>query len=588
MYESKIILFKFWKYLSSKRRNQVFITIFVSIAGGIFEIITINAALPFLSVLTAADNLSIYPITYFISQILNLPVDENIINPIIIFFCCSITISTFFKLLNIWLIHITGASIAIDLNVLALSHTIYQPYSFHINNSSSKVVTANTLYIDRTNTGIINSLLLISNFIVSIFIVASIFFINPYLALSSLIIISNIYFLIAKKLNKRVKINGKKMNIAGRAKVKYLQEVIGSIRSVLLESNQEIYIKEIRRVDSIFRFNEAQTNFIAEFPRFVIECLILLIIAFVCLLVLKNGNEYESKSFIVLLGTFTLAFQRLLPVVQRFYTGWINIRFVSSDTENIYKIIERKIRNNSITKITPLKFKESIKLESVDFLYEDSKNIISNLNLEILKGQRIGIIGKTGSGKSTLVDLLIGLLEPSNGKVYVDGKDINNRKYPLIKNKWMSSISHVPQEIFLTEGTIAENIAFGLKDNKFSMPRIVEAAKKAQIHEFINSKPNGYSTYIGERGIKLSGGQKQRIGIARALYKNAKILILDEATSAIDNETEIDLMKSINTLNRDMTIISIAHRHSTLKDFDRILVIENGHITADGTASEIL
>ena len=171
----------------------------------------------------------------------------------------------------------------------------------------------------------------------------------------------------------------------------------------------------------------------------------------------------------------------------------------------------------------------------------------------------------------------MGLLQPSMGKIIVDGKDIHDKDYPIRIKKWMNTISHVPQNVYLTDSTIAENIAFGIKTSYFKK-RIIEAAKKAQIHDFIDSTKYGYLTKVGERGIRFSGGQIQRIAIARALYRNSEILIFDEATSALDNNTEMELMKSINDLSNELTIISIAHRHSTLKDYDRVIQVDKGSI----------
>ena len=212
-------------------------------------------------------------------------------------------------------------------------------------------------------------------------------------------------------------------------------------------------------------------------------------------------------------------------------------------------------------------------------LIEDINDyVISDFNLEIFKGERLGIIGKTGSGKTTITDLMMGLLKPSVGRILVDNININDKDNPNRLIRWRLSISHVPQNIFLSDSTIAENIAFGVDKKNISMNAVIHASIKAQLHDFVESKPEGYNTIIGERGIKLSGGQRQRIGIARALYKKTEILVLDEATSALDNETEIDFINSLRNLNEELTIISIAHRKSTLQNCDRVIEIKKGKI----------
>tara|TARA_B100001057_G_scaffold444711_1_gene481882 strand:- start:480 stop:1385 length:906 start_codon:yes stop_codon:yes gene_type:complete len=295
---------------------------------------------------------------------------------------------------------------------------------------------------------------------------------------------------------------------------------------------------------------------------------------------MKNVNN--DSSIIISLGAFTLGMQKLLPAFQSIYTVNNDLKFYSNDLEQTIKFLEIKVDNKTSKKTNPLKFKESIKFDSIYFSYDREKYVISNLNLEILKGQKIGIIGKTGSGKTTISDLFMGLLKPTSGKIYVDGKDIYDQKYPSRIKNWRRSISHVPQDIFLSDTTIAENIAFGIDKNLISFKKLKECSKKAQIHEFIVSLKDAYLTEVGERGVRLSGGQLQRIAIARALYRNSKILVFDEATSALDKNTEIDLMKSINSLSNELTIISIAHNHSTLKNYDRIIKVEKGTIVEIG------
>ena len=221
-------------------------------------------------------------------------------------------------------------------------------------------------------------------------------------------------------------------------------------------------------------------------------------------------------------------------------------------------------------------FKESIKLSNINFAYENTK-ILENVNLKINKGDRVGIIGSTGSGKSTLLDIIMGLLQPNSGEVYIDGRNINNSLDKTFLNKWQSCLSHVPQNIFISDASFAENIAFGLSIDQIDINRVKECAKKAMIDNFIVNSGKNYYTNLGEGGVKLSGGQKQRIGIARALYRNSKVLILDEATSALDNQTEQDVMNTFKNLN-NVTILIVTHRPSTIKYCDKIIEIKKGTI----------
>ena len=200
------------------------------------------------------------------------------------------------------------------------------------------------------------------------------------------------------------------------------------------------------------------------------------------------------------------------------------------------------------------------------------------MSFSIKKGERIGIIGKTGSGKSTLIDLLIGLIYPSKGSIYIDDLKLNNKINFNNILRWRANIAHVPQSIYLTDNTIAENIAFGVPFNEIDQKLLIKSAKNAQIDSFVNTLPKGFNTLVGERGVRLSGGQRQRIAVARALYSKANLLVFDEATSALDSNTERAIINSINKLSKNLTVIMIAHRLSTVKNCDRIFEISNGKL----------
>ena len=234
------------------------------------------------------------------------------------------------------------------------------------------------------------------------------------------------------------------------------------------------------------------------------------------------------------------------------------------------------------------RFRKSIYLERLILGMIQTSLVLRGLNLNIHRGERIGLIGGTGSGKSTTVDLLMGLLEPTSGKLLVDGINVHDSNDPNLLLSWRASITHVPQNVYLIDATIAENIAFGVRCNDINFSRVTESAKKAQSSDFIEDLPLGYNTVVGENGIRLSGGQRQRIALARAFYKQSKVIILDEATSALDTETEKAVMASVDTLSKELTIVIIAHRISTLRGYDRIIKLVDGSIVADGPPHLIL
>ncbi len=584
--KTRFLILNIWKYLSKKRQKTILYSLILMILSGFAELITISSVIPFLTVLINPNKLLNHPISIYLSKILNVSERESLFLPIIIFFAICIIISTILRIYNLHLNFKISALIGSDLSVKAFSNNLYQPYEFHLNNNSSKFITSATIYINSTVTAISNFLQLISNLILSTAISIGVFLINGKLAIYSLIIFTLIYIGIGKTLNKEVITNSKSIALSEQSLIKSIQESLGSIRDVLLDNNQELYVNIHKKFERKKRSLLARNQYIGEFPRYAIEGLALLLIAIISFFSVKDIDK--SSSIIILLGGFVLGVQKLLPSIQRIYLSWCLLNSYSADITYTLNLIQLDTNKKSTARILPIKLKDSIKFDNVSFSYDKKKkSVIKNFNLEIYKGQKIGIIGKTGGGKSTFSDLFMGLIKPTKGEIFIDGKNIYDKNFPDRINNWRISIAHVPQNIYLADCSIAENIAFGIKKDLISIKEIKEAAKKAQLHEFIQSTNDEYNTIIGERGVKLSGGQRQRLGIARALYKNKDILVFDEATSALDNRTEIKLIDTIDKLSSDLTIIAIAHRYSTLKNFDRIIEIENGSIVYDGRPKEI-
>lgn len=295
-------------------------------------------------------------------------------------------------------------------------------------------------------------------------------------------------------------------------------------------------------------------------------------IIFIAVLAYKfSSSDGSEKSILPSLGVLALAAQKLLPIMQQIFVSWTSLQSGKAGLNDILLLLNQQMPKNNI-RSKDIFFRKSITLKDISFRYsKDDQWILHNVNLEIKKGQIVGVIGKTGGGKSTLIDILMGLLEPSKGSIFIDGIALNQSNY----RSWKAHISHVPQFIFLADSSIKENIAFGVPAEEIDDNLINYAAEKAQLLDFINTLPKGYDTIIGERGIRLSGGQRQRIGIARAFYKKSEIIILDEATSSLDNETESSVMAGIEEIQGDITVIVIAHRLSTLKSCSKVFEIKN-------------
>ncbi len=289
---------------------------------------------------------------------------------------------------------------------------------------------------------------------------------------------------------------------------------------------------------------------------------------------------------IPILGAFALGAQRLLPVLQQAYAAWSGIRGGQASLQDTLDLLDQPLPDHANQpSATALTFMHSISLKQISFRYnQQTPFVLNNLNLTIGKGSRIGFIGTTGSGKSTLLDIVMGLLYPSDGSLEVDGTSVT----PSNNRAWQVHIAHVPQTVFLSDASIEENIAFGVPKDRIDLCRVRQAAEQAQLAGSIETWPEKYQTFVGERGIRLSGGQRQRIGIARALYKQADVIIFDEATSALDNETEQAVMQAIENLSQDLTLLIIAHRVTTLKGCTQIVELSDGGIKRIGSYQDII
>jgi len=356
--------------------------------------------------------------------------------------------------------------------------------------------------------------------------------------------------------------------------IKTLQEGLGGIRDVLIDGTQQFFCQQYRSADLPLRRASGNNAFIGQSPRYIMESIGIILISGIAYTM--QMQEGEIKSTIPILGALALGAQRLLPVLQQAYSSYTLIKGSESSFNDILDLLNQPLPNHAIqAQLTPISFSKEISLKNLSFRYAPNTPwVLKDINLTITKGSRIGFMGVTGSGKSTLLDIIMSLLTPTKGGVIIDSQPINVENHIT----WQSHIAHVPQTIYLSDGTIKENIAFGIPKEEINYDRIKEVARQAKIDQLIKGWPDGYDTVVGERGVRLSGGQRQRIGIARALYKRADVLIFDEATSALDSKTEQSVMKAIEGLEKELTILIIAHRLTTLKGCDQIVEITQGGI----------
>jgi ABC-type multidrug transport system fused ATPase/permease subunit len=577
------LLRRIWDFLSRRRRLQLAVLLLVMLASGLAELVSLGAVLPFLAVLSNPQQLWQQPLIQGLVLRVGYSQPQQLVLPATAAFALAAVMAAVIRLLNLWLNGRLAAAVGSDLSCEAYRRTLCQPYQVHVQRNSSTLITAITDHIGATVQALNAVLQIVSAFVVTIGLLLGLLLIDWLVALSTAGLFGMAYALVVAMSRRQLHQNSVRIAAAANQRVKALQEGLGAIRDVLLDDSQATYLEVYRRADRPQRQLESMNMFISTFPRYALEALGLVAIALLgLLLVMQRGS---GPAVIPLLGALALGAQRLLPALQQIYSGWASIKSWSACLAAVIELLEQALPQQHAV-AEPLALQKSLRLQGVRFRYApELPEVLHGLDLEIRRGERIGLIGSTGSGKSTLVDLLMGLLVPSCGRLLVDGQDLHDPAHAERLAGWRAAVSHVPQSIYLADSSIAENIAFGVPLHAIDLDRVKQAAEQAQISGFIESSPEGYCSFVGERGIRLSGGQRQRIGIARALYKRANILVLDEATAALDNATEQAVMDAVACLSLELTIVMIAHRLSTVAGCDHVIRLDNGRIAAQGPPS---
>ncbi len=531
----------------------------------LFEMITLAAIVPLLALLTDKSLLDNIPIVKYLlesfSQILSLP----ILHVLIISFLFLVILAVFLRVFLLYLNSNLTVKIGNWLSMKVFSIYINQNYLFHTNSNTSETISTIRDKVEIVVFAIILPIFtLITNLVLALMIILMIFVISWKISLVLILVLTPTYIVIMKIYKNKLLKNSLAINSNQTNTVKIIQETLGEIRELIMNNNQSFYINKFYKPDYTLRKSLASNLLIAGIPRILVEGVGIILISLIAFYL--STTEQGLIFYIPVLGALAVGAQRILPSIQQAYAAWVTIIGNRSSLDAIIQTLnlERKIVDKNTKK---MKFNKQINFENVSFQYNDKNEVIRNLNFEIKKGEIFGLVGKTGEGKSTTIDLICGLIYPKKGEVKVDGKKIN------FKNavNWQKNISLVPQQIYLSDLSLIENICPGIQLKDINYKKINEVLKLCDLDIFVNKLSEGLFTNIGERGIRLSGGQRQRIGIARALYRENPILIFDEATNALDEETEKKIIKNIITYKINFTFIIISHRKSTLKFCNQIL-----------------
>ena len=560
-------LFLTLKFLDRKKKLSLVFIAFAITASSFLEILSIGAVIPFISSILDVgiyDNSSILKFFNFFKFHSNNKLFFSIIFIFLVFFSASFRIFTNYLFIKFSKEIVSDFSIKIFKNILY--NNLIELKKKNINN----IVSIVTEKLDVFSGLVLNLLNSISALFLIVSISIFLFYVNYKITLIAISLIFFLYLIIILNLKSKLNRVAKEVSELSFARVKKIKESLGNFRQIDLDNSQLLYSNYFTKLESRFRDIQFKISFLGQFPRFLIETIVIMFIA-ISIYYVNYYLNYKLIYIIPIAGVFVFSTQKLLPLIHQLYNSYINLsgyyRYVVDIRAELAKS-DYQIRTDfKYDKNINLVFNKDIVLNNLDYKYPGaSKPIFNQFNLKIIKGSKCAIVGKSGVGKTTLLDILIGIYELQKGKLLVDNKEIN------LKNlkQWKNKIAYVPQEIFLFDDSIARNISLELDSKNIDEKKLKECAILSEIYDFINNLPKRFDTLVGENGAHLSGGQKQRLGIARALYKNKEILVLDESTNALDSESEEIILKNLANI-KDITIIQVTHKLNSFFKFDQII-----------------
>ena len=581
-----------YSILSSHERKIATLLMVMILIMALLDMIGVASILPFIAVLSKPELIetnSILNLFYNKSFLLGVETKEQFMFLLGIVVFIVLISSLLFKALTVYAKHRFIQMREYSIARRLVEGYLNQPYDWFLSRHTAdfgKNIFSEVVAI--VNIGFKPAINLIAQGSIATAILTLLIIVDPKLSMIIGVTFGTFYFLLYKYNSKFLKRIGEERLKNNQTRFMAVSEAFSASKEVKFAGLESVYLKRFNKPAKIFAKNSASFLIISEIPRFLLEIIAFGGMLFILLFLMSQSNT----TFIDALPTIALyafAGYRLLPALQQTYSSIIQLRFINSSIVNLHNEINNlpnnhtKVIKNQNQIIEPKKY---ISLNNIFYSYPNSKlTALKNINMKIKVNTTVGIVGPTGSGKTTTVDIFLGLLKPNQGCLIVDDKILQEDDLRI----WQSSIGYVPQNTFLADDTVAANIAFGYNANEINYNSVERAAKIANLHDFVYKElPLKYDSIVGERGVRLSGGQIQRIGIARALYKNPKFLILDEATSALDNYTEQVVMDAVKNLDKKITIIKIAHRLTTIKDCDKIFLLDNGELIAEGNYDNLI
>ena len=579
------LLIRLWRRLRPNRRKQYVGVTLLMIVSAFAEVATIGAVIPFITVLVDPElAFQIGPVAT-LAQVMGLDRPEDLVLPLAVVFIVGALLATGIRLAVVWATTRLAVATGSDLSAEAYERTLYQPYSTHIGRHTSEITSGVVHKVEAIVSGMLSPLqAAVGSIFTMVTVTGALILIDPLVAMVAIGSFGGGYATITRVFRNRLIRNSKRIAQEQTKVVKAIQEGIGGIRDVIIDGTQPVFLGEFCDSDRRMRHAQGSNSVIQQAPRILMDGVAMFLISMLAMAL--SGRPDGITAGLPVLGALALGGQRLLPLYNQCYTAITTVLGHRALIVTALEILDQPMpATYGLPAPEPLELQTELKCENLWFRYaEKGPWVIEGLDLTIAKGSQVGLVGTTGCGKTTLLDLLMGLLTPDGGTVLADGQVLDGIRL----RAWQRSVAHVPQHVFLADAPVAENIAFGVPADDIDLDRVRRAARQAAIADFIENESMGYSTMVGERGVRLSGGQRQRIGIARALYKKASVLILDEATSALDNQTEQAVVGSLAALDRELTVVIVAHRLTSLKNCDEIIEMSEGRVVGQGSYESLL
>ena len=583
---------KIWSLLDARERRRGAIVLALLVIVAFVDMLGVASVMPFIAVLANPEVVETNPYLAAVYATLGFESRQQFLFVLGFVFFGLLVSSLALRAIGLWAQLRFSHNREYAWGARLVGGYLRQPYEWFLNRHSADLSTSVLAEVRQVISGALFPFMqLIAHVLLAVFLLALLIVVDPLLAIATGGVLGGTYLAISEALRRRLKRIGVERRLANRARFHVVQEAFGGIKEMKILGLEETLVARFTKPAQVLASRQISAGLISQLPAFAMQALLFGGMLLVLLYLMATRGGFQEA--LPVIAVYAFAGYRLMPALQSIYQDVSQLRFSEAALDALcadFTSLQTKapggpaMRSQEMRERLPLL--EKLKLEDVVYAYPGAaRRAVNDLSMGIPACSTVGLVGSTGSGKTTTVDLILGLLRPQAGRILVDGQELTDDRVRL----WQRSLGYVPQQIFLSDDTVASNIAFGLPEKRIDMAAVERAARIANLHDFVvNELPQGYQTTVGERGVRLSGGQRQRIGIARALYHDPDVLILDEATSALDNLTEQAVMEAVHNLGSRKTIILIAHRLTTVRNCDRIFLLEHGNLVASGTYADLV